>query len=209
MTENISRIKLYYGTKNLDLDFKYKINPDFNGGRTFEFGSGFYLTPNKELAESYARHNSLLERAKPINRPSLDELMKGVSVSGHLHIYELDYSNLKNNSNIKEFEGIEEYRDVLKETLDGYNVDINYRPNRDATFGEICGQFWDDYWDEGNLERGKLSNDELIEKCIEEIKQNEAKRERQICIHRTKIGLHEENIFDEYLKKVNCQEVTS
>ncbi|ENZ30557.1 MULTISPECIES: DUF3990 domain-containing protein [Clostridium] len=208
MTENNNIINLYYGTKNLELDFKYKIDPDFDGGKIFEFGNGFYLTPNKDLAESYAKHNSLIELAAPKNRPSLDILMKGIIVSGHLHIYELDYNNFKKNTNVKEFESIKDYRNVLKETLDGYNENINYRPNRDATFGEICGQFWDDYWDEGNSNRGKLSHDELIEKCIEEMKKNAGKRERQICIHKTKIGPNEQNIFDEFLKKVDCKEIT-
>lgn len=50
-------IYLYYGTQNLDLDIKYKIDPDYNSGKKFEFGNGFYLTPNRELAESYISIN--------------------------------------------------------------------------------------------------------------------------------------------------------
>lgn len=207
MESQENTINLYYGTKNLDLDFKYKIDPDFNGGRIFEFGNGFYLTPNRELAESYIRHSFLIDKVKPDNRPSLKEMMEGVKVEGNLHIYKLDYEKLKNDGNVKDFEGLDEYRNVLKETLDGYNKDINYRPERDATFGEICGKVWDDYWDENNPIRGTLTNEELIDKCIDEMKKKVEKRERQICIHKGSVGKENKNIFKEYLEKVVCVKI--
>lgn len=208
MINENNKISLYYGTRNLDLDFKYKIDPNFNGGRIFEFGNGFYLTPNRELAESYIRYTSLFEKIQPDNRPSLDQMIRGINVVGNLHVYKLDYQKLKAESDVKEFEGLDEYKKVLKDTLSGYNRDINYRPDRDATFGEICGKVWDDYWDENNPNRGTLSHDELIEKCVDEMKKKPTNRERQLCIHRKFIGDKKKNIFDEYLKKVSCIEIS-
>lgn len=202
-----SRINLYYGTKNLELDFKYKIDPDFDGIKRFEFGNGFYLTPNRDLAESYIRHEFLVDSVRPAKRPSLDEMIKGINGKGHLHIYKLDYNALSKDGKIKSFEEIDEYRNILEETLIGYNNSIDYRPDRDATFGQICGQFWDDYWDESNPKRGTLNNKELVNKCMEEIENSFKKKERQICIHRKLIGTAKKNIFNEYLKKIKCQEI--
>lgn len=131
-------------------------------------------------------------------------MINGLSVGGNLHVYKLSYERFKENADIKEFEGIEEYANVLRETLDGYNKDINYRPNRDATFGEICGQFWDDYWDEDNLNKEELSDEDLIKKCTDEMEKKDDKNQRQICINRKNVGVDKKNIFEEYLDKVEC-----
>lgn len=201
---------LYYGTGNLDLDFKYKIDPDFNGNRIFEFGNGFYLTPSKPLAESYIKRNSLInEIKKDRDELSINELINGLTIGGHLHIYGLNYSEFAKNTNVKELEGIDEYKLVLKETVIGYNKNINYRPNRDATFGAICGQFWDDYWAEENPRRGTLEDEKLIEQCVKEVekKMKSGIQERQICIHRSMVGIDKKNIFEEYLIKKGCEEI--
>ncbi len=49
----------------------------------------------------------------------------------------------------------------------------------------------------------------LVEKCIEEISNRQGERQRQICIHRTNIGRERKNVFNEYLKKIGCEKVTS
>lgn len=202
-----SVIYLYYGTKNLELDFKYKIDPEFDGNKKFEFGNGFYLTPNKELAESYIRHGLLVDSVKPEKRPSLKEMINGISGEGHLHIYEFNCTALLNDGKVKWFEGTDEYRKVLEETLNGYNENTNYRPDRDATWGPICGQFWDDYWEKNNFDGKTLSNKDLINKCVEQIERFDRKKEKQICIHRKNIGKCSKNILSDYLKKVDCKKV--
>lgn len=200
---NKDTIYLYYGTQNLDLDNKYNIDPDYNGNKIFEFGNGFYLTPNKSLAKAYAKHDFLEKGAKPENRQSLDNIMDGVTFKGNLHIYELDYKKLSEQTIIKEFEGSKEYETILRQTMDGYKKDKNYRPNRDITFGEICGQFWDEYWNNKSPLRTKLSEDQLIKKCIMEMERN--KNNKQICIHKKNIGIYRKNVFEEYLMKIRVE----
>lgn len=215
--EDNTKNYFYYGTADLkidtDLDPDYKLNPDFDGKRKFEFGNGFYLTPDRNLAESYIRRNYYIKEIKGSNEDesAMKQFKDGLNVIGNLHIYNLNYSKLKNNTIVEEFEDINKFRIVLKETLEGYANNINYRPNRDATFGTICGKVWDDYWTEDNPKYGTLTNDELIKECIQEVEQKIQRgiEQRQICIHRLCVGSDKKNVFKEYLEKETFEKITS
>lgn len=215
--EDDTKNYFYYGTADLkidtDLNSDYKLNPDFNGKRKFEFGNGFYLTPDRNLAESYIRRNHYIKEIKDSSddEAAIKEFKNGLNIIGNLHIYNLNYNELKSNTVVEEFEEIDRFKIVLKETLEGYDNYRDYRPNRDATFGTICGKVWDDYWTEGNPKYGTLTHNELIKECIEEVEQKIQRgiKQRQICIHRLCVGSDKKNVFNEYLKKETFEEITS
>lgn len=84
-TSSSNRIKLYHGSPNKIVHPTYGMGKD-----THDYGRGFYLTSDIELAKEWARN-------------------KGVDVPGWLHSYELDCTGLS----ILDFEKIEKNRGLF------------------------------------------------------------------------------------------------
>lgn len=172
---NGNYINMYYGTSDEKLGDTIEIDPEYNTGKFFEFGNGFYLTVSKDMAASYAEigaaNKFLIEST--INEEFEKNVVYNFSCKCYVHELIIDYKELMKEKKII-FETIDEYKNVIKETLQGYSKDRDYRPNRLFTFGLLCGAYWDK-----NIDKVKSPYDKFIEKCGKNMSDV-----KQLCIHK-------------------------
>lgn len=76
--------RFYYGTTNtlLDMDETCKIDPMYNTGKFFEFGNGFYLTRDRDFAESYIRYGIICESVETLDGSLESEIQSNAYAFG-------------------------------------------------------------------------------------------------------------------------------
>lgn len=193
----------YYGTTNLSLGVEggIPIDPEYNTGKIFEFGRGFYMTQDRELAEQYIIQGIINEFTYKIveaetnnKKEALKKLADGASGRGNLHIYYID-EILYEELDVKHFESEGEYKTEIEDTIKGYKFNRNYSPNREVTWGPISGKLWDDWWkDKEEIE----CTETIIDMFADEARKNMEEGKKQVCVHRKKKG--EKELIGEYFK---------
>ena len=172
---NGNYIKMYYGTSDEKLGDTIEIDPEYNTGKVFEFGNGFYLAVSKDMAASYAEigaaNKFLMEHT--IDKEFEKSVVYDFSCKCYIHELTIDYEELMKEKKLV-FETVEEYKEVIKETLNGYSKDKNYRPDRLFTFGLLCGSYWDRH-----IEKIKSPYESFIDKCSKNMS-----NVKQLCIHK-------------------------
>lgn len=208
------KIILYYGTNNPELERSIKIDPKHNGGRYFEFGNGFYLAQDIEIAIDYALRAELDDNKK-ISDDEIEKTLTGERLynkSSIIHKYSLNLNEFKvacdieaecynyknyicNKKGIRECLSKNSYKSILKDTLYGYINDRDYRPNCQLTKGIICGKYWDEEAEKFIKNNGIISKDidDFVNICYEKGICKENKDIIQFCIHYERDFLEEHN----------------
>ena len=191
-------ITLYYGTDDLT---RLRIDPqrylkepmsDSSNMKVFEFGGGFYLTPQCNVAVQYAFQN-LFKKSKfntNSDKTRKDTMKGGMLANIHMYKFNLDQiMNLDNRICIQN----DEYKNVLKSTLQGYHQNPNYYPNKFLTYGLLCGDYWDNTFKNANSQLISsiiLNIDNFISDCVSNMKYVYDDYDKKICA--TQYCLHQD-----------------
>lgn len=164
---------LYYGTSKLYLDTIKQIEPTHSltdkstVPNIFEFGIGFYLAEYCSTAIGYA----LQDKIEMLNVENDDEIKEHLSDEHkgcNIHIYELSIDN--DNFKIDICLSLKDYKDELTKTINGYKEDAFYHKENDITIGPLCGEYWDEFFKEKNINSLNMEDiSSFIDKCIDSI----------------------------------------
>lgn len=192
-----NKITLFYGTKDLDLEVNYPIDPIYckkneTPPSVFEFGLGFYLTPHLDIALGYT-YGNLIDIADDMEI-EFPDLINGYN-DFHIHSYEIDLSSSE--INLDSCLLPEEFKQELYNTIKGYKQNKYYNKDKDITIGLMCGTFWDienssyDKFEKNPKLQGDNNINNFIENCMNSvhmIKNNSGKLDIpvQYCLHKNK-----------------------
>lgn len=194
---NKANYNYYYVTENQYLGTKdLPIVPQYNKTTIFEYGIGFYLTPDYEVAMSYAYSKSKKAPTfilgdkyseENINTDFFNNLIDDIpEVNIYLHTFESKNDIINNKEyNIKIFESKNDYLQEIKKILTSYKNNEKINPNRDFSYGYIVGEYWDKYFEYKDSKNINIIEDlNYIKKFFDD---PNIKIYRQFVIHKNEI----------------------